>query len=142
MLMKFLSKTLPVSVLVIGIVFFCFCLGQASDKSELEGTWKDLHQGWSFVFSDNQVTMKSPNPQMWIEGTFKSDPSADPKEIDLAIEKSGIPAYQGLTSLGIYKIEGSLLTLALGEPGKNTRPESFGSGTGAMIFSLTREQQD
>lgn len=138
--MKFLSKTLLVSVLVIGLVFFYVCLCQASDKSELEGTWKDLNQGWSFVFSGNQVTIKSPNPQMWIEGTFNSNPAADPKEIDLAIEKSGIPAYQGLTSLGIYKIEGTSLTLALGEPGKNTRPESFGSGTGAMVFSLTREQ--
>ena len=140
--MKLLFKTLPVHAVIIGIVFFCVCLGQASDKSELEGTWKDLNQGWSFVFSGNQVSVKSPNPQMWIEGTFKSDPAADPKEIDLAIEKSGIPAYQGLTSLGIYKIEGTSLTLALGEPGKNTRPESFGSGTGAMVFSLTLEQQD
>jgi uncharacterized protein (TIGR03067 family) len=138
--MKLSSKTLPVSVLVIGLVFFCISLGQASDKSELEGTWKDLNQGWSFAFSGNQVTIKSPNPQMWIEGTFSLDPAADPKEIDLAIEKSGIPAYQGLTSLGIYKIEGSSLTLALGEPGKKSRPDSFGSGTGAMVFSLTREQ--
>lgn len=140
--MKLLFKILPVHALIIGIVFFCVCLGQASDKSELEGTWKDLHQGWSFVFSGNQVTVKSPNPQMWIEGTFNSDAAADPKEFDIAIEKSGIPAYQGLTSLGIYKIEGILLTLALGEPGKKSRPESFSTSTGAMVFSLTREQQD
>jgi uncharacterized protein (TIGR03067 family) len=133
-----LSKSVFFYVLIIGFFFFGLCLIQASDTSELEGTWKDLHQGWSLEFNGNQIKIKSPNPQLCMEGTFTSDPAADPKEIDIKIKKSAGPQYQGLTSLGIYKIDNIMLTLALGEPGNKTRPQTFSTSSGAMVIAVTK----
>jgi uncharacterized protein (TIGR03067 family) len=137
---KLSIKTLFCCVLFIGFFFFGVCLNQASITSELEGTWKDTHQGWSFEFSGNDIKITAPSPQMCIEGTFTLDPSADPKEIDIKINKAGSPQFQGLTSLGIYKIEDIVLTLVLAEPGNNTRPQTFSSGGGAMVFVLTKTE--
>jgi len=137
-LAKSLSKYVFFYVLITGFFFFSVCLSQASDTSELEGTWKDSHQGWAFEFSGNKVKITAPSPQMCMEGTFTSSPGADPKEIDIKIKKAGAPQYQGHTSLGIYKIEDMLLTLALAEPGNNTRPQEFSSSGGAMVIRVTK----
>jgi uncharacterized protein (TIGR03067 family) len=135
---KPLSKSILFYVLILGFFFFGVCLSQASDTTELEGTWKDLHQGWAFEFSGNKVKITAPSPQMCMEGTFTSDPEADPKKIDIKIEKAGAPQYQGHTSLGIYKIDDVLLTLALAEPGNNNRPQEFSSASGAMVIRVTK----
>ena len=135
---KSLSKTTFFSVLTIGLFIFGVCLVQGSDTSELEGIWKDPHQGWSFEFKGNNIKITAPSPQMSMEGTFTSDPSADPKEINIKISKSGSPQYQGRTALGIYKIEDILLTLALSEPGSNDRPQAFSTAGGAMVFRVSK----
>ncbi len=135
---KYLSKSVFFYFITICFFFFSVCLIQASDNSELEGTWKDLHQGWSLEFNGNQIKIKSPNPQLCMEGTFTSDPEVDQKEIDIKIKKSAGPQYQGLTSLGIYKIDNIMLTLALGEPGKSTRPKTFSTSSGAIVIMVTK----
>lgn len=135
---KSLSKTTFFSVLTIGLFIFGVCLVQGSDTTELEGIWKDPHQGWSFEFKGNNIKITAPSPQMSMEGTFTSDPSADPKEINIKISKSGSPQYQGRTALGIYKIEDILLTLALSEPGSNDRPQAFSTAGGAMVFRVSK----
>ena len=132
------NKTIFFGVLIIGLFIFVVCLGQASDTNELEGIWKDPHQGWSFEFNGNNVKITAPSPGMSMEGTFTSDPSADPKKIDIKISKSGSPQYQGRTSLGIYKIEDIILTLALSEPGSNDRPQAFSTSGGAMVFRVSK----
>jgi len=137
---RLLSKSVFFYVLIIGFLFFGVCLSQASDTTELEGDWKDLHQGWSFEFSGNKVKITAPSPQMCMEGTFTSDPEADPKKIDIKIEKAGAPQYQGHTSLGIYKIEDTLLTLALAEPGNNNRPQEFSTSSGAMVIRVIKKE--
>lgn len=142
--MKTLSCLFLVSVIASGALIFSGWnnsnLGVAG-TTELEGKWvgKEHYEGWTFDFSDNYLKGTSPNPQMWYEGKFNLNPNVDPKEIDFLIEKSGIPQYTGLTSLGIYKIEEETLTLALSEPGKNKRPSSFSEPGGAMVFILTRQ---
>lgn len=140
-MLKPLSKSLFIYVLITGFFFFGVCMTQASGTTELEGTWKDPHQGWVFEFSGNKIKITGPSPQMNIEGTFTSDSDADPKKIDIKIEKAGAPQYQGRTSLGIYKIEDILLTLALSEPGNNTRPQEFSTSSGAMVIRVTKMEQ-
>lgn len=135
---KPLSKSVFFYALIIGFFLFGVGLSPASVTSELEGTWKDPHQGWSFEFSGNNVKITAPSPQMCMEGTFTIDQKADPKKIDIKVEKAGVPKYQGLTSLGIYKIDNILLTLAFAEPGNTTRPQEFSPSGGAMVIRLTK----
>ena len=138
--MKTFLRSLPFFLFILGLIILCASLTRAAEKSELEGSWTNQHQGWTFVLEGDKISIKSPNPQLWVEGTFTSDPEADPKEIDVSIEKSGMPQYVGLTSLGLYKIENDVLTFALGEPGKQQRPDEFSSDSGAMIIVLSKDK--
>ena len=133
-------KTLFFCVLIIGIFSFGMSIGQAAETTELEGIWKDEHQGWSFEFNGNNIKITAPSPQMCIEGKFTSNPSADPKEMDIKISKAGTPQYQGRNSLGIYKIEDIVLTIVLTEPGSSDRPQAFSTEGGAMVFVLTKTE--
>jgi uncharacterized protein (TIGR03067 family) len=109
-------------------------------KTDLEGKWESTVQGqeMTFTFSGDNFSITSPIPNYHYKGTFKLQTNVDPKKIDLQIAESGIPAYAGKTSLGIYKIEGDILTLAFHEPGGTTYPSSFESVSGAAVFVLKK----
>jgi uncharacterized protein (TIGR03067 family) len=59
------------------------------------------------------------------EGTYSVDPSKEPKAIDLVIEKG---AEAGKRRLGIFRLGGETLTVALSEPGARRRPKGFDAG--------------
>ena len=109
-------------------------------ETELEGKWVGLPQigNWVYEFSEGQFSITSPNPKMWYKGTFTIKPDKEPKQIDLLIKEMPLPQYVGNTSLGIYKIEGNNLTVALNEPGNPNRPESFSATGGTQVFILTK----
>ena len=56
------------------------------------------------------------------KGTFKLDPSKNPKEIDIRFRDTN---NDEKTVLGIYTWDGENLKLCLGEPGGETRPKDF-----------------
>jgi uncharacterized protein (TIGR03067 family) len=115
---------------------------RAAAKTELEGTWvgKEHFEGHTVVFANDHMSFKSPNPQVWYEATFKCDPGADPKRMEIRIEETGLPDYNGLTSLAIYKIEDDTLTLAMNEPGNAEWPEEFSRAGGAIVLILNKEK--
>jgi len=57
------------------------------------------------------------------KGTFKLDPSKNPKEIDIRLRETDNRDEK--TVLGIYTWDGENLKLCLGEPGGGTRPKDF-----------------
>ncbi len=61
--------------------------------------------------------------------SFKLDPKASPKQIDLKRDGSDTKA------LGIYAIDKDTLKLCYGEPGAD-RPKKFGSAAGDKVFLL------
>jgi RNA polymerase sigma factor (sigma-70 family) len=98
---------------------------------------KQLLQGeWAFVsgeargrpipaefLKDCCMTFKGDKFRMQMveskEGTFRLDPAASPRTIDLNID--------GGTGLGIYALEGDTLKLCLSEKDKDNRPTKFSS---------------
>src|SRR5262249_25654996 len=77
-----------------------------------------------------------------LKGTFKVDSSQKPKSIDMRIEE-GHDEHQGLTSWGIYELEGDELTWCFDEPGSGKRPKAFVTeeGTSIQLVKLKRENR-
>jgi uncharacterized protein (TIGR03067 family) len=116
---------------------------EAGKGSELDGTWVGTTDGeyggqWTFVISNGKVEIKGPD-SIFYSGTVKLNNKTNPKQADFKINNCSQPEYVGATSLGIYKIEGNKLTLVASEPGSMYRPSYFESGSGAMLFPLTRQ---
>jgi uncharacterized protein (TIGR03067 family) len=69
-------------------------------------------------------------------GTYKLDAAKKPAAIDLIIGKGG--KDEGKTQLGIYKLEGDVLTVAIAEANSKTRPSSFEGVKGVEVTTLKR----
>jgi uncharacterized protein (TIGR03067 family) len=83
------------------------------------------------------VEVKGPD-SVYYAGTVTLNTKTNPKQADFKINNCSQLEYVGETSLSIYKLEGSKLTLAASEPGSLYRPAFFDSTGGVMLFSLTR----
>jgi uncharacterized protein (TIGR03067 family) len=119
-------------------------------RKELAGRW----QAVSYMLDDYRATdddMKKIqleiDPQgtatarndgkVFIAGTTKIDPTQEPMTIDMSYT-AGEP--KGKTSLGIYKIEDSLLTICRAAPEK-ARPPEFKAHLGSGITLMTYERE-
>jgi len=125
---------------------------EAGTKQEMEkfqGTWsvasvevdgkpirEKLRKQLTMTFAGNKYTLKI-GDDVVVEGTFKLDPSKNPKTIDEA-ETSG--PNKGSVSLGIYKWDGDDLTICFGANNDKNRPTKFSSerGTKHELVSLKR----
>ena len=107
----------------------------------LEGVWVG-HEvdgspyDWTFTIAGNQMRIES--TYEWYEGTYTTNASASPKQLDFLISDGSESQYVGQTSLGIYKIEGNTLTWAGNGPGVTTRPSDFTPGE-ARVFVVTKQ---
>ena len=70
------------------------------------------------------------------EGTFKVDPAAKPKAIDLKGEKIAEDHAPGDTSLGIVEVNGDTLRLCLNLSPTAPRPTEFKSGKETFVWTL------
>ena len=155
--MRLLNSKWREVVLGAGMIVACACgLGcggsgtQSSGDPALLGTWVG-------TVADGSAT--SPDPTLWTftvtstgadvkmgtfaayKGTYVADPSSNPKSITITITESAIPAYVGLASNGIYKIEDSTLTFAANQPGVAARPTDFTPSPDGvtLVFTLTKQ---
>ena len=87
------------------------------------------------VIAGDQITMKTPGQDDAV-GTIRLDPAKKPPAIDVAKEKSD-------SVLGIYRLEGDFLTLALQKPGSKDRPTEFESPkeSEVTVFILKRDKK-
>lgn len=100
----------------------------AKDKKALQGTWtfKAGDKDGTLTFAGGKF--KAVMGDETFEGTFKIDPSKKPAAIDMAVKKG--PKFEGMTSLGIYKLEDDKLTWCANEPGRTERPKEFSETLG------------
>ena len=106
----------------------------------LQGVWKgrdtgNLHSLWTLQVMGNEFRFDGPGPQEWYEGTFALHDSS-PAGIDLRILRCDC-TYRDSTSLGLYALDGDLLTFVGAEPGYD-RPEGFDLRGRTMQMHLQR----
>ena len=122
-----------------------------SDRDTLQGTWRLMSReiggrardedGMRLVFRGDTFQLIL-HGETKFEGTFKVDPAAKPRRIDMHIEKAaGDESHaEKKTSLGIYEINGDDFRWCAAEPGFETRPTEFaGKGEGCMLAVFKRE---
>jgi uncharacterized protein (TIGR03067 family) len=132
-------------VVAVGLLVFA-CSGKKQGATEIDGTWtavsaekdtklkkgptKDQFGHAKFTFTGDKFVMEAEDRKA--EGTLKVDPSRSPKEIDLV----GNQAMKG-----IYKLDGSELTLCLSGGPNAARPTAFSAkpGSFAILIVLKRE---
>ncbi|MBM4069119.1 MAG: TIGR03067 domain-containing protein [Planctomycetes bacterium] len=111
----------------------------AKDKKAIQGTWIFTagEKEGSLTFTGDKF--KAVIGDESYKGTFKIDPSKDPPAIDMSVKEG--KKYEGMTSLGIYKLEKNKLTWCANEPGRKERPKEFSETQGDMKFLLVVMQR-
>jgi uncharacterized protein (TIGR03067 family) len=90
-------------------------------------------KGYRLTFVDGKVTVQFAGQSK--QGTFKLDPAAKPKTIDLDLD--------GGAAVGIYSLDGDALKLCFTEGGKEARPSEFSTkeGSGRVLLTLKRRAE-
>ena len=121
------------AILMLGSITFP---GATGTQDESLGARQD--EIWQFTFTENDADVEELTyGDEWYSGTFSIDTAKSPKEIDLTITDSSEGAGTS-TALGIYKIEGSTLTLASAPPDETTRPTDFTPDGYYRVWILTK----
>ena len=127
------------------------CQGCGGDQSSgstshgdpaLEGTWTgtevDFASGsWTLVLTATTVDAQSSSDGESYKASYTADTSVDPKRILLTITDCPLADFVGKPSNGIYKIEGTTMTLASNIPGDTTFPTDFTPGSTHQTRVLT-----
>jgi RNA polymerase sigma factor (sigma-70 family) len=121
----------------------------AKVKAELkkfQGTWVDIYAekagkkqeevGEHELKFDGETFSVADHGQVQEKGTFKLDPSKNPKEIDLRIRDRN---DEEKTGLGIYTWDGENLKFCWGEPGDEKRPTDFTTREGGVLVIVKRQ---
>jgi uncharacterized protein (TIGR03067 family) len=117
-----------------------------SDKERIQGTWvvRSVEEAGKSVpvkvvtamaFSSDKVKVIKEDEEQ--EGSFRLDPTQNPKRIDLLIE--------GLSAPGIYSLEDDRLTICLNLEEHGKRPRRFATDAktpGWRLMTLKRQQTD
>jgi uncharacterized protein (TIGR03067 family) len=124
----------------VGFVGVALVLAQdtAGDAKRLQGVWEPVAvtaEGKKIAEADvaksgMRLTMDGDRYKVTVQGklveggTFKLDPGKSPRTLDLTITEGD---DKGKTQLGIYKLDGEALTIALPPTGTTARPAAFES---------------
>jgi uncharacterized protein (TIGR03067 family) len=118
----------------------------AAGRRELAGTWQaatyaldgqkaseeDLKK-IQLVFDPQGNTQALNDGKLFIASSTQLDPTANPATIDITFTGG---EGKGATSLGLYKIEGGVLTICRAAPGK-PRPTEFASNPGSGLTLMS-----
>jgi uncharacterized protein (TIGR03067 family) len=118
----------------------------AAGRRELAGTWQaatyalngqkaseeDLKK-IQLVFDKQGNTQALNDGKLFIASSTQIDPTANPATIDITFTGG---EGKGATALGLYKIEGDVLTICRAAPGK-PRPTEFASSAGSDLTLMS-----
>jgi uncharacterized protein (TIGR03067 family) len=97
----------------------------------------DDEEGWKprTVFKDNSFVVKISDGTIPIKGTFKIDPSKEPKHIEYT---DTFGHFAGETYLGIYYFDEDILVFCMADH-LEERPKVFKTGSGQVMRTFQRE---
>jgi uncharacterized protein (TIGR03067 family) len=138
------------NVIVTALVFSTSTLAADEEPKGIAGVWRptEMHQS-GVKLADVYLKITTLEFEgkkyhltvgvKWADGTFKLDEKADPKTIDIKIEKGD---GKGETYLGVYEIDGDTLTICHALDGEN-RPTKLQSTVEnkAMLIVYKRVKQ-
>jgi uncharacterized protein (TIGR03067 family) len=95
------------------------------DRERLQGSWRFAsgRREAQLHVRDEHFTMRFRNGDVY-RGTLAVHPTHRPRAMDLHIEE-GPEAFQGLTALAIYHLDGDHLIWCPAPPGSPDRPRAF-----------------
>ncbi|HKI35728.1 MAG TPA: TIGR03067 domain-containing protein [Gemmataceae bacterium] len=119
------------------------------EMKKFQGSWKQVawekdgvkdhpdEQGWEprVTFTGDTFVVTLADGSIPIKGTFKLDPTREPKALDMT-DTFGEDA--GKTFLAIYTLEGDRLTFCAADDGQE-RPTEFRTGPGQVLRVSQRE---
>jgi uncharacterized protein (TIGR03067 family) len=126
------SRVLPLLALVL-FAASAFAQNDAQkEQAKFQGMWviesaqadgkeipSDVFKSFKITFKGDAYTMQM--GQEKIEGTFRLDSSANPKQIDILPENG---PDRGRVQAGVYEVDGNKLRISAAQPGKG-RPANF-----------------
>lgn len=115
------------------------------DAKSIQGDWRVTHleeegekappdkvKEFVYSFDSDKLRLKYAG-KVVAEGTFKLNPSADPKQIDMVLKDE--------TGRGIYKmVKGRLTICATAFKGNRTRPNRFQTKSGSKTMLIEMER--
>jgi uncharacterized protein (TIGR03067 family) len=117
------------------------------EEMKLAGTWELTEavgggkpappgkvKGVTAVFSGGKMSLVLPGDEPKREFTFKLDPAATPKAIDLTALDGG---FKGKTNPAIYQLEGDTLKLCMRNEPTKERPAKLASPEGSDLILMT-----
>ena len=121
----------------------------AEEMKKLQGTWKQIayerdgvtdpldEQGWEprVTFTGDTFVVTLADGSIPIQGTYKLDPTRDPKTIDW---NDTIGEDAGKTLLAIYSLDGDMFVFCAAYPG-GERPTEFRTRPGHVLRVSQRD---
>lgn len=100
----------------------------------------DEEQGWEprTTFTDREFVVTLADGSVPIRGTYRIDPTQDPKTVDWS---DTIGEDAGQTLLAIYSLEGDRLTFCAAYPGLE-RPSEFRTRPGQVLRVFVRQPSE
>jgi len=134
------SHSLTISIIIFSVTLL---FGACSNCPELEGTWVGFTDGkspadWSLTIKGDQYALIREDSNLWYRGQIKLNSNCVLKKIDFEITDASNRAYNGKTTLGIYRIEEGTLTIVAGNPGGQLRPLSFDEIEKTVVYIFVR----
>ena len=88
----------------------------------------------TYNINEDILNVSTSPSEEWYNGVITLNINSVPKQVDYEVTGSSYDQAVGLTSLGIYKIEGDSLTFAANAPGNPERPQSYLPENGARVY--------
>ena len=125
-------------------VFLLMFLNACNRISELEGSWFGCEVrrpliDWTLTIRGNQFSLVREDLNLRYSGFVRLNKNCRLKKIDLEVVDNAMQASNGMTSLGIYEVDGDTLTIIATEPGVQLRPLSFDEPGKSREFYFTKK---